>query len=72
MFPFFKLKTLICDWYSEIVNIMIYSCSYKFTLDKLCPLMDSVKLRSESYKEWLSSAQDIVENKGSKKKGAKD
>uniref|UniRef100_A0A8C7WQQ7 [histone H3]-trimethyl-L-lysine(4) demethylase n=1 Tax=Oryzias sinensis TaxID=183150 RepID=A0A8C7WQQ7_9TELE len=43
--------------------------NYKFTLDKLCPLMDSVKLRSESYKEWLSCAQDIVENKGSKKKG---
>uniref|UniRef100_A0A8C8DDA6 [histone H3]-trimethyl-L-lysine(4) demethylase n=1 Tax=Oryzias sinensis TaxID=183150 RepID=A0A8C8DDA6_9TELE len=42
--------------------------NYKFTLDKLCPLMDSVKLRSESYKEWLSCAQDIVENKGSKKK----
>uniref|UniRef100_A0A8C7WQF7 [histone H3]-trimethyl-L-lysine(4) demethylase n=1 Tax=Oryzias sinensis TaxID=183150 RepID=A0A8C7WQF7_9TELE len=46
--------------------------NYKFTLDKLCPLMDSVKLRSESYKEWLSCAQDIVENKGSKKKGLEE
>uniref|UniRef100_A0A3P9PFE1 [histone H3]-trimethyl-L-lysine(4) demethylase n=1 Tax=Poecilia reticulata TaxID=8081 RepID=A0A3P9PFE1_POERE len=42
---------------------------FKFTLDKLYPLMESVKLRSESYKEWLSAVEDIVENKGAKKKG---
>lgn len=56
----------------QTLLFIIYSCSYKFTMDELYPLMESVKLRSESYKEWLSSVQDIVENKGTKKKGAKD
>uniref|UniRef100_A0A3B5MKB5 [histone H3]-trimethyl-L-lysine(4) demethylase n=1 Tax=Xiphophorus couchianus TaxID=32473 RepID=A0A3B5MKB5_9TELE len=42
---------------------------FKFTLDELYPLMESVKLRSQSYKEWLSAVEDIVENKGAKKKG---
>lgn len=32
--------------------------------------MEAVKLRSESYKEWLSAVKDVVENKASKKKGA--
>ncbi|XP_014899908.1 lysine (K)-specific demethylase 5Ba [Poecilia latipinna] len=45
---------------------------FKFTLDKLYPLMESVKLRSESYKEWLSAVEDIVENKGAKKKGLEE
>uniref|UniRef100_A0A4W6FYN2 [histone H3]-trimethyl-L-lysine(4) demethylase n=1 Tax=Lates calcarifer TaxID=8187 RepID=A0A4W6FYN2_LATCA len=42
---------------------------YKFTLDKLYPMMVSVKLRAESYKEWVSTVQEILENKGDKKKG---
>uniref|UniRef100_A0A3B4Z210 [histone H3]-trimethyl-L-lysine(4) demethylase n=1 Tax=Stegastes partitus TaxID=144197 RepID=A0A3B4Z210_9TELE len=41
---------------------------YKFTLDELYPVMASVKLRAESYKDWVSSVQDIVENKGNKKR----
>uniref|UniRef100_A0A3Q3AZ20 [histone H3]-trimethyl-L-lysine(4) demethylase n=1 Tax=Kryptolebias marmoratus TaxID=37003 RepID=A0A3Q3AZ20_KRYMA len=41
---------------------------YKFTLDELYPLMESVKLRAESYKDWLCSVQDIVENNGAKKR----
>ncbi|XP_069012318.1 lysine (K)-specific demethylase 5Ba [Embiotoca jacksoni] len=40
---------------------------YKFTLDELFPLMVSVKLRAESYKDWLCDVQDIVENKGIKR-----
>uniref|UniRef100_A0A8C3A201 [histone H3]-trimethyl-L-lysine(4) demethylase n=1 Tax=Cyclopterus lumpus TaxID=8103 RepID=A0A8C3A201_CYCLU len=43
---------------------------YKFTLEELYPMMESVKLRAESYKEWLSSVQDILENKGNKKRGS--
>uniref|UniRef100_A0AAQ4REH1 [histone H3]-trimethyl-L-lysine(4) demethylase n=1 Tax=Gasterosteus aculeatus aculeatus TaxID=481459 RepID=A0AAQ4REH1_GASAC len=41
---------------------------YKFTLEELYPMMESVKLRAESYKEWLCSVQDILENKGDKKR----
>uniref|UniRef100_A0A8C5NF69 [histone H3]-trimethyl-L-lysine(4) demethylase n=1 Tax=Gouania willdenowi TaxID=441366 RepID=A0A8C5NF69_GOUWI len=42
---------------------------YKFTLDQLYPLMKAVKQRAESYRDWLCDVQDIVENKGIKKKG---
>uniref|UniRef100_A0A8C3A029 [histone H3]-trimethyl-L-lysine(4) demethylase n=1 Tax=Cyclopterus lumpus TaxID=8103 RepID=A0A8C3A029_CYCLU len=45
---------------------------YKFTLEELYPMMESVKLRAESYKEWLSSVQDILENKGNKKRGLEE
>ncbi|TNN81279.1 Lysine-specific demethylase 5B-B [Liparis tanakae] len=45
---------------------------YKFTLEELYPMMESVKLRAESYKEWLFSVQDILENKGSKKRGLEE
>ncbi|XP_017271262.1 lysine (K)-specific demethylase 5Ba [Kryptolebias marmoratus] len=45
---------------------------YKFTLDELYPLMESVKLRAESYKDWLCSVQDIVENNGAKKRGLEE
>uniref|UniRef100_A0A4W6FXK9 [histone H3]-trimethyl-L-lysine(4) demethylase n=1 Tax=Lates calcarifer TaxID=8187 RepID=A0A4W6FXK9_LATCA len=45
---------------------------YKFTLDKLYPMMVSVKLRAESYKEWVSTVQEILENKGDKKKGLEE
>ncbi|XP_061583454.1 lysine (K)-specific demethylase 5Ba [Cololabis saira] len=46
--------------------------NYKFTMDQLYPMMASVKLRAESYKDWLQSVQDIVENKGTKKKGLEE
>ncbi|XP_037534841.1 lysine (K)-specific demethylase 5Ba [Nematolebias whitei] len=42
---------------------------YKFTLDELYPLLESVKLRAESYKNWLCAVQDIVENNATKKRG---
>uniref|UniRef100_A0AAQ5ZUN6 [histone H3]-trimethyl-L-lysine(4) demethylase n=1 Tax=Amphiprion ocellaris TaxID=80972 RepID=A0AAQ5ZUN6_AMPOC len=45
---------------------------YKFALDELYPVMASVKLRAESYKNWVSSVQDIVENKGNKKRGLEE
>ncbi|XP_037346584.2 lysine (K)-specific demethylase 5Ba [Pungitius pungitius] len=40
---------------------------YKFTLEQLYPMMESVKIRAESYKEWLCSVQDIFENKDKKR-----
>lgn len=46
-----------------------FSCSYKFTLGELYPMMESVKLRAESYKDWLCAVQDVVENNGTKRKG---
>lgn len=45
---------------------------YKFTLDELYPMKASVSLRAESYKEWVSDVQDIVENKESKKRGLEE
>lgn len=73
--------TLHCTFYLRSTNytiIIVYSLfcfvfsySYKFTLDKLYPMMVSVKLRAESYKEWVSTVQEILENKGDKKKGLK-
>ncbi|XP_061920283.1 lysine-specific demethylase 5B-B-like isoform X1 [Entelurus aequoreus] len=42
---------------------------YKFTLDDLYSMMASVTLRAESYKEWLSTVQDILEKKDHKKRG---
>uniref|UniRef100_A0AAQ4NXS3 [histone H3]-trimethyl-L-lysine(4) demethylase n=1 Tax=Gasterosteus aculeatus aculeatus TaxID=481459 RepID=A0AAQ4NXS3_GASAC len=45
---------------------------YKFTLEELYPMMESVKLRAESYKEWLCSVQDILENKGDKKRSLEE
>lgn len=43
--------------------------SYKFTLDELYSMKASVTHRAESYKNWLINVQEILENKGSKKKG---
>lgn len=43
--------------------------SYKFTLDELYSMKASVTQRAESYKNWLINVQEILENKGSKKKG---
>uniref|UniRef100_A0A1A8LDR3 [histone H3]-trimethyl-L-lysine(4) demethylase n=1 Tax=Nothobranchius pienaari TaxID=704102 RepID=A0A1A8LDR3_9TELE len=45
---------------------------FKFTLDQLYPLMESVRLRAESYKDWIRSVQDILENKGAMKKGLEE
>ncbi|XP_071351633.1 lysine (K)-specific demethylase 5Ba isoform X2 [Trachinotus anak] len=45
---------------------------YKFTLDELYPLMASVKLRAESYKEWVCNVQEILENEGNKKRGLEE
>ncbi|XP_028261559.1 lysine (K)-specific demethylase 5Ba [Parambassis ranga] len=45
---------------------------YKFTLDELYSLMASVTLRAESYKEWVSNVEDIVENKDSKIRGLEE
>uniref|UniRef100_A0A3B3DZJ7 [histone H3]-trimethyl-L-lysine(4) demethylase n=1 Tax=Oryzias melastigma TaxID=30732 RepID=A0A3B3DZJ7_ORYME len=62
---------MVCLYHAQSLCICPLSnltLNYKFTMDELYPLMESVKLRSESYKEWLSSVQDIVENKGTKKK----
>lgn len=43
--------------------------SYKFTLDELYSMKALVTRRAESYKDWLINVQEILENKGSKKKG---
>ncbi|KAM4587202.1 lysine (K)-specific demethylase 5Ba isoform 1-T1 [Odontesthes bonariensis] len=45
---------------------------FKFSLDELYPVLASVKLRAESYKDWVCSVQDIVENKGTKKRGLEE
>ncbi|XP_072238498.1 lysine (K)-specific demethylase 5Ba isoform X2 [Leuresthes tenuis] len=45
---------------------------FKFSLDELYPMMASVKLRAESYKDWICCVQDIVENKGTKKRGLEE
>ncbi|XP_060898722.1 lysine (K)-specific demethylase 5Ba [Labrus mixtus] len=42
---------------------------YKFTLDELYPMRAAVKLRAESYKDWVFNVKEILENKGSKKRG---
>lgn len=52
--------------------LFVFSFSYKFTLDQLYPMMTSVTQRAESYKDWLRSVKDILENKESKKRGEKE
>lgn len=49
--------------------ICVFPCSYKFTLDELYPMRAAVTQRAESYQEWHSTVQEIVENKGNKKRG---
>lgn len=49
--------------------ILSHILSYKFTLDELYSMKVSVTHRAESYKNWLINVQEILENKGSKKKG---
>lgn len=60
-------------WTSTSLNhhcsSIAFPCSYKFTLDELYPMMASVTLRAESYKDWVCNVQEILENKGNKKKG---
>lgn len=34
-------------------------------------MMASVKLRAESYKDWVCNVQEILENNGKKKRGLK-
>lgn len=54
------------------LNVFIFvSCilSYKFTLDELYSMKVLVTQRAESYKDWVINVQEILENKGSKKKG---
>ncbi|XP_038552220.1 lysine (K)-specific demethylase 5Ba isoform X1 [Micropterus salmoides] len=46
--------------------------NYKFTLDKLFPMVASVTRRAESYKDWVCNVQDILENKGNKKRGLEE
>eukprot|EP00066_Takifugu_rubripes_P023147 XP_011612413.1 PREDICTED: lysine-specific demethylase 5B [Takifugu rubripes] len=46
--------------------------NYKFTLDELYSMKASVTQRAESYKIWLINVQEILENKGSKKKGLEE
>ncbi|KAG7495169.1 lysine-specific demethylase 5B-B-like [Solea senegalensis] len=45
---------------------------FKFTLDELHRLMASVKLRAESYKEWLCTVKEILERNGNKKRGLEE
>uniref|UniRef100_A0A3Q4A970 [histone H3]-trimethyl-L-lysine(4) demethylase n=1 Tax=Mola mola TaxID=94237 RepID=A0A3Q4A970_MOLML len=42
--------------------------NYKFTLDELYSMRASVTLRAESYKDWVSDVQDILDNKGNRKR----
>ncbi|KAE8277211.1 Lysine-specific demethylase 5B [Larimichthys crocea] len=39
---------------------------------ELHPMLAAVTLRAESYKDWLSDVQDILENRGIKKKGLEE
>ncbi|KAK0145524.1 Lysine-specific demethylase 5B [Merluccius polli] len=49
-----------------------YTLQYKFTLAKLYPMMAAVKHRAESFKNWVSSIQDILESKQNKKRGLEE
>lgn len=59
-------------WYFRSLpfNLLPYFfLSYKFTLDELYPMMAAVKLRAESYKEWLCAVQGILGKKENHKRG---
>ncbi|XP_035518499.1 lysine (K)-specific demethylase 5Ba [Morone saxatilis] len=45
---------------------------YKFMLDELYSMMTSVTQRAESYKDWVCNVQEILENKGNKKRGLEE
>lgn len=55
----------------KLDELIVFFCSYKFTLDELYTMMAMVKLRAESYKDWVCNVQEILENKGNKKRGQK-
>ncbi|KAJ3602372.1 hypothetical protein NHX12_030129, partial [Muraenolepis orangiensis] len=49
-----------------------YTLQCKFTLAMLHLMMAAVKHRAESYKNWISSVQDILETKLNKKRGLEE
>uniref|UniRef100_A0A668AGA5 [histone H3]-trimethyl-L-lysine(4) demethylase n=1 Tax=Myripristis murdjan TaxID=586833 RepID=A0A668AGA5_9TELE len=49
-----------------------HTLHYKLTLAELYPMMAAVKLRAESYKDWLCNVQDILEPTQSKKRGLEE
>lgn len=51
----------------SIVSLCCYS--YRYTLDDLVLMMNSVKQRSELYDEWASRVTETLEAKLEKKKG---
>lgn len=51
-------------------SIVLLCCySYRYTLDDLVLMMNSVKQRSELYDEWASRVTETLEAKLEKKKG---
>lgn len=72
-FPVGRNSYIKCD---QLLLLSINACtfvspvlSYKFTLDELYSMKALVTQRAESYKDWVINVQEILENKGSKKKG---
>ncbi|KAG7280489.1 hypothetical protein CRUP_022018 [Coryphaenoides rupestris] len=49
-----------------------YTLQCKFTLATLYPMLAAVKHRAESFKNWVSSVQDILESKQTKKRGLEE
>ncbi|XP_036210565.1 lysine-specific demethylase 5B isoform X1 [Myotis myotis] len=45
-----------------------YKLRYRYTLDDLCPMMNALKLRAESYNEWAVTVSEALEAKMSKKR----
>ena len=50
-------------------NSCVCSCSYRYTLDDLYPMMNAVKQRAELYDDWASLVTETLEAKLEKKKG---
>uniref|UniRef100_A0AAQ4RSH2 [histone H3]-trimethyl-L-lysine(4) demethylase n=1 Tax=Gasterosteus aculeatus aculeatus TaxID=481459 RepID=A0AAQ4RSH2_GASAC len=48
---------------------IVFSCSLRYTLDELFPMMTAVKQRAELYDEWASLVKETLEAKLEKKKG---
>lgn len=47
----------------------VCSCSFRYTLDHLFPMMNAVKERAELYDDWASLVTQTLEAKLEKKKG---
>lgn len=47
----------------------ICSCSYRYTLEDLLPMMNASKRRAEQYDAWASHVTETLEAKLEKKKG---